>query len=140
MKIVAAVFADFEEDFLGGRAHLHTGIHGQTVIARLLQRLARVAGLDARCLFVRPRDEAAATDAVTGYGLQDQVDVMSLDDGRRPRRNLLRAARKWNLDGWRGSPLSSIATQRVFAPVDSPLALSISNPATVAPTSRPTPL
>ena len=107
MKIVAAVFADFEYTFLGGPAQLTAELAGQTVLARTLGRLMRVPDLDGRCLFVRPRDRAAAEAAVGELGLSDAIDVLPLDDGRRPRRELLRAARKWNLDAWRGSPLGT---------------------------------
>lgn len=107
MKIVVAVFADFEQTFLGGRARLGAVLAGQTVIARTLQRLVRIEGPDARCLFVRPRDQDSAGAAVRNCGLEGRLDVLPLDDGRRPRRELLRSARKWNLDSWRGSPLGT---------------------------------
>jgi hypothetical protein len=107
MEIVAAVFADFAETFLGGPSQLLTQLGSRSVLAHTLTRLRRVAGLERRCLVVQPRDERAATDAVRELGLTDQVDVLTLDDGARPRRRLLRCGRKWNLDGWRGSPLGT---------------------------------
>ena len=67
----------------------------------------RVEGLDGRCLLVRPRDKEAAERVVRDLALAEEIDVLPLDDGRRPRRGLLRAARKWNLDSWRGTPLGS---------------------------------
>lgn len=107
MKTVAAVFADFEQTFLGGPSQLRRDLAGRSVLQRTLSRLMRVAGLERRCLFVRPRDQAPADSAVRELGLAGEVDVLPLDDGHRPRRELVRAARKWNLDAWRGSPLGT---------------------------------
>ncbi|MGE0479793.1 MAG: radical SAM protein [Phycisphaerae bacterium] len=107
MKLVLAVFADFEESFLGGRAALETPLAGAPVIAHTLRRAARVDGAAARCLFVRPRDADRARAAIEQAALPGVFDVLALDDGRRPRRGLVRSARKWNLDGWRGSPFAT---------------------------------
>lgn len=107
MKIAAAVFADFQETFLGGPAQLNALLRGRPVLEHLLIRLARVSGLDQRCLCVRPRDSDVARAAVANLGLQALVDVLPIDDGARPRRGLIRSARKWNLAGWRGSPLAT---------------------------------
>ncbi|MCH8806183.1 MAG: radical SAM protein [Planctomycetes bacterium] len=106
MKIVAAVFADFEESFLGA-SHLRAALGSRTVIGSTLARLMRVEGLAGRCLFVRPRDEDAARSATRAAGLETEIDVVALDDGHRPRRLLMRSARKWNLESWRCSVLSS---------------------------------
>lgn len=107
MKLVAAVFADFEHAFLGGPAQLLRELHGQPLLRHTLQRLLRVEGLDARCLFVRPAHQAAAAEALRAAGLAGRIDVLALDQGTRPRRALLRSARKWSLDGWRGGLLGA---------------------------------
>lgn len=105
MKIVAAVFADFEQNFLGGPSHLRTPLGTRPALQHALTRLMQVTGLDGRCLFVRPRDRDAAEETLRGLGLQDRIDLLALDDGARPRRGLVRSARKWNLASWRGGPL-----------------------------------
>lgn len=107
MKIVAAVFADFGESFLGGRPALTQRLGGRTVIAHTLDRLLHVEGLDARCIFVRQRDQAAAQVAAAAVGAEKRVDILPLDDGVRPRRGLIRSARKWGLSSWRGTPLGT---------------------------------
>lgn len=107
MKLVLAVFADFEERFLAGPAALETVLAGTPVIAHTLRRAARVDGVAARCLFVRPRDAERAHAAIERAGLGGRFEVLALDDGGRPRRGLVRSARKWNLDGWRGSPFAT---------------------------------
>jgi len=107
MDIVAAVFADFAETFLGGPSQLATRLGSRSVLGHTLTRLMHVGGLERRCLVVQPRDEPAAGRVVRELGLADKVDVLGLDDGLRPRRRLLRCGRKWNLAGWRGSPLGT---------------------------------
>ena len=85
MKIVAAVFADFEESFLGA-SQLRAPLGSRTVIGSTLARLMHVDGLAGRCLFVRTRDENAARAATRAAGLEANIDVVALDDGNRPRR------------------------------------------------------
>ncbi len=107
MRFVAAVFADFAETFLGGASQLLTRLGSRSVLGHTLARLMRVAGVERRCLFVRPRDADVAKATVEELGLADEIDVVALDEGARPRRRLLRCARKWNLEAWRGSPLGT---------------------------------
>lgn len=107
MKIAAAVFADFHQSFLGGPSQLSTILCGRTVLEHLLIRLARVTGLDHRAICVQGRDQDAAREAVAHLGMQSMIDVLPIDDGVRPRRSLIRSARKWNLSGWRGSPFAT---------------------------------
>ncbi|MBU0637833.1 MAG: SPASM domain-containing protein [Planctomycetes bacterium] len=107
MKIVAAVFADFAESFLGGAAQLRTRLGSRSVLGHTLTRVRRVVGLERCCLFVRSRDRDLADAVVGELGLTGEVDVLALDDGERPRRHLIRSARKWNLEAWRGSPLAT---------------------------------
>lgn len=102
MRIVAAVFADFAETPSGGPSQLGTELHGQTILARTLHRVAQIEGLAGRYLFVHPRDEEPARQALSASGLVGEFDLLPLDTAKRNRRALLRAARKWNLDSWRG--------------------------------------
>ncbi|MBI5863430.1 MAG: radical SAM protein [Planctomycetes bacterium] len=107
MKIIAAIFADFAESFLGGPAALERRLGPRTVIEHTLRRLLHVEEADGRCLLVRPRDREAAQRAVQAAGAADRVDVLPLDDGVRVRRGLIRSARKWGLESWRGTPLGT---------------------------------
>lgn len=107
MKIVAAIFADFAESFLGGPSSLGQQLGGKSIIAHTIERLLHVEGLDARCIFVRRRDEPAARDAAAAAGAGDRLDILALDDGVRARRGLIRSGRKWGLASWRGTPLGT---------------------------------
>ncbi len=105
MNIVAAVLADFHEANPGGPARLAEPLAGTPVLVRTLQRVARIDGPAGRCLCVQPRDETAARALLRTAGLADSFEVKTLDTGLRPRRELIRAARKWNLASWRGGLL-----------------------------------
>ncbi len=107
MKIVAALFADFMESFLGGPSRLSTAVGGSTYIGHTLARLTHIEGVAGRVLVVRPRDAAIALDCLKQSGLEDRVTISTCDSGERPRRGLLRSARKWGLASWRGTPLGT---------------------------------
>ena len=120
MKIATAIFADFAETFLGGPSRLTTPLAGRAVLAHTLERLSRIDGVEHRCLVVRPRDEAVAREVLREFqspcgGRGDRspgreaesVELLAIDSGERPRRRLMRSARVWNLDGWRGTPMGS---------------------------------
>ena len=107
MEIVAALFADFVDTFLGIPSQLRARLGSRTVIEHALERLTRISGVDRRCLVVQPRDETVARDVVGRLNLQSSIDILPLDDGRRMLRGLLRCGRVWNLDCWRGSPMTT---------------------------------
>lgn len=107
MKVVAAVFADFAQAPAGGPSRLLTPLAGRPVLWHTLERLLRVEGVAARCLFVRPRDEEPAARFLREAELNDRVELLAKDDAPRPRRLLLTTARKWNLESWRGGLLGT---------------------------------
>ncbi|MEW6251783.1 MAG: SPASM domain-containing protein [Planctomycetota bacterium] len=107
MNIVGAICADFERAPCGLPAQLNTPVAGRPLIAHTLRRVAQVEGLAARCVFVRARDRDAAAAAVQAAGLADKFELLPIDSGARPRATLLTAARKWNLESWRGGLLGA---------------------------------
>ncbi len=118
MKIVAAVFADFHTAPLGGRSVLLEPLAGRPLLSHTLRRVACIEGLDGRCLVVRPRDEAAARETLAAVGLADRIELLPIDSGARPRRELLTAARVWNPAGWRGTPLGTTWFDEYVEPVE----------------------
>jgi len=107
MNIVAAVFADFTETFLGHPSRLSVPLGSRTVLGHTLSRLGRIDGVSQRCLVVQPPHADAARAAIAAAGLRTPIELLALDDGRRPRRALFRSARKWNLASWRGGALGT---------------------------------
>ena len=104
MKVIAAVFADFRETFLGAPARLRADVAGRRVLDHTLERLERVRGLDGAALVVRPDDARLADDFLAQ---RRDFELAPIDDLPRPRRELLRAARKWSLASWRGGALGT---------------------------------
>ncbi len=107
MNVAAAVFADFTETFLGTPTRLLHELGGESVLNRTLQRIAQIDGAAPCCLVVRPREAELATRALRDSGLASRFELLALDDAPRSRRRLIRAARKWNLSAWRGTPLGT---------------------------------
>lgn len=116
MKIVTAVFADFRESFLGGPSVLLEPLAGRPVIEHTLSRARSIAGADQCLLIVQPRDEAVARNALAACA-PGGIELLAIDDGVRPRRRLIRAARKWGLRGWRGTPLATTVFDEFVEPL-----------------------
>lgn len=117
MKIAVAVFADFAETFLGGPSRLLTPLAGAPVLGHTLRRALRVEGADHVALFVRERDAAPAAEALRRLELSERVTLLPADRGLRPRRNLIRAARKWSLGSWRGGPVGATFHDEYIEPL-----------------------
>jgi hypothetical protein len=117
MNIVAAVFADFEHTFLGGPSQLRARLGSRSVIGHTLARLNRIGGLTRRCLFVRGVHAEAAHQALAEAQLAGAYDVLAIDSGVRPRRQLIRAARKWGLRSWRGTLLGTTWSDEFIEPL-----------------------
>lgn len=107
MKIIAAAFADFVQAPSGGASHLTTPLAGRPVLQHTLERLLHVEGVAGRCVFVRPRDREPAAHLLREAGWADRIELLATDGAPRPRRVLLTAARKWNLESWRGGVLGT---------------------------------
>ncbi len=107
MKIITVVMADFRETFLGRPATLLTPVGGTPVLRRTLERCMRIEGVGERCVAIRARDEADAAAALRGLELNQEFDLLAVDSGVRVRQAMLRAARKWNLESWRGGLLGA---------------------------------
>ncbi len=105
MKAVIAIFADFEQTFWGTRSRLRESLAGAPLIQHTLRRAAQIDYAAPRVLVVQPRDAPLAQASIDEAGLRERIRMLPIDDGRRARPGLLRAARKWNLDSWRGGPL-----------------------------------
>jgi len=118
MRVIAAIFADFQESFLGGPSVLEVRVDRHSILEHTLRRAAGLSEVSNRCLYVRPRDRLRAEAAVRGLALESRIEVLPLDSGARPRRGLIRSARKWNLDGWRGSPLGTTWFDEFVEPLE----------------------
>ncbi len=107
MNVVAAVFADFEQTFLGQPSRLEASLAGEPVLRHTLKRLARVRGVERICVVVTEAQLATGQALAAGLSASIPIEVLPLDHGQRPRRGLFRCARKWNLAAWRSGLLGA---------------------------------
>ncbi len=102
MNIHVAVFADFVENAWGDASRLDRMLGSRRVIDHTLRRAAAIAGVQRKLLVVRTRDREAGEQALLRADATPGFELLAVDSGERPRRELLSAGRKWNVDAWRG--------------------------------------
>ncbi len=98
MKIIAAIEVDLDDTPLGTRSRLGEMLCGQVVLARTVERVLRageLAGVWVAC----PAQQLDRCRELLGGR---QVNYWPHAPAAPPHRALVRAARKWSLDGWRG--------------------------------------
>ncbi|HMQ16097.1 MAG TPA: hypothetical protein PKC49_09000, partial [Phycisphaerae bacterium] len=117
MKVIAAVLADFEGALLGGPSRLGERLGSRPILHHTLRRAAQIAGVERRVLCVSPRDAQAAAAALRESGVEERVSLVEIDAGHRPRLELIRCARKWNLHAWRGAPLGMTYFDEFVEPI-----------------------
>jgi len=98
MKIVAAIQADLKTSEVGTASRLACALRGTPVLRRTVLRLATVERLDGLFVLCPQEQQDACRAIVKGTGAA--VRGYAMDDP--PWRSLVRSARKWSLDGWRG--------------------------------------
>jgi hypothetical protein len=98
VKIAGVVQVDFARTPLGTRSRLADEIGGQTVLRRTIDRLGRVRSLDRVFVLCPSGDVERCTRLLDGSNA-----VICRCDAPEPAwQSLVRAGRKWALDGWRG--------------------------------------
>ena len=98
MKVIAVVDADLDTTPLGTASRQAQELHGVPVLRRTLERVCRAKRPDAVVLTCPP-DQMQRCQTLAG---DLPVTVFGSGDGTPPYRRLIRTARKWALDGWRG--------------------------------------
>ncbi|MEE9297393.1 MAG: radical SAM protein [Phycisphaerae bacterium] len=101
MKCIAAVEVDFDESPLGTRSRAADDLNGQPVLTRTLTQIARADRI-AHLFVICPPHQSSRCRELIGSELSARVTVRTkrIDDQRFG--PLVRTARKWSLDGWRG--------------------------------------
>lgn len=100
MKCVAVLLVDLERSPLGTAARLETAIGDVPVLRRTVQRLRRATRI-AKIVLLCPPGQATRVAALV-EGLAVDVEPTRLPPS--PYGDLVRAARWWGLDAWRGGP------------------------------------
>lgn len=98
MRIVAALQADLEVTHLGTRSRLADELRGVPVLRRTVERLALVSSLDAVYVLAPTPQRDRCRRILEGT----RAKILDHTPGPSPWSSLVRSARKWSLDSWRG--------------------------------------
>ncbi len=101
MKCIAAVEVDLDESPIGTRSRAASDLRGKPVVARTMEQLCKSRRIDH--LFVLcPPQQTDRCERLIPDELRRRVTVRARRVEAAPFRTLVRVARKWSLDGWRG--------------------------------------
>lgn len=98
MKTIAVIQADLERTWLGTRSRLADTLRGTPVLRRTVGRVLATPEVEATFVLVPEAQLSHCKDMLAGL----DVRVLSLACDPPPWARLVRASRKWALDGWRG--------------------------------------
>jgi hypothetical protein len=105
MKVIATIQADLEVTPLGTRSRLADELNGLPILRRTVERVCAVPEL-AGVYVLTPENQAARCRTLLD-GTAAVVQSVNADPP--PWAALIRASRKWSLDGWRGGVGGSTA-------------------------------
>ncbi len=97
-KVIAVLCCDFEGTAIGTRSRLREVIGGKAVLARVVERLLKVGGLEEIVLAVAEGQEGMAR----AFVCDERVKVMTLVPRSEGISKRVRVGRAWNLMAWRG--------------------------------------
>lgn len=103
MKPIALLDVNLEQTPIGTTSRLADELCGEIVLRRTIGRLQSVAGLEA-IVVACPKDQQASVESMLAG---TTAQCFSRDASPPNYRSLIRSARKWSLDAWRGGLGSS---------------------------------
>lgn len=101
MKCIAAVEVDLNQSSIGTKSRLAQMVRGVPVLTRTLRRLAECTRVS-KLFVLSPPEQISAVQSLVPSDLERRVEVRANRIATAPFRELVRTARKWSLDGWRG--------------------------------------
>lgn len=114
MKTIAVLDADLEQTPLGTRSRLADRLAGTPVLRRTVDRLAQCRNLASIHVTCPPSQSATIANLLAGT----PAFVQSRSTPAPAFRALVRTARKWSLDGWRGGLGGSTALDEYVDPAE----------------------
>ncbi|HRX84785.1 MAG TPA: hypothetical protein P5572_07185, partial [Phycisphaerae bacterium] len=113
MKFLGLLDADLDRTPLGTRARLADDFAGTPVLRRTVERIAACADLADIVVCCPAEQQPRVAQLLAGT----RARVVGRNAPPPPFRHLVRAARKWSLDGWRGGLGGSTALDEYVDPV-----------------------
>ncbi len=98
MKVIAALVADLDTTCLGTASRAAERVGDDTVLGMTVRRLARAKRLQGVYVLIPTAQHARAAELLEGT----PALLRQHEAGAAPFEQLVRVARKWSLDGWRG--------------------------------------
>lgn len=98
MSVIATLNVDLERTPIGTRSRLAEELGGATILARTVERVLRICSVSGVYVFC-PTDQRDRCGAILAG---TRATVCQHNAGLPPWATLIRVARKWSLDGWRG--------------------------------------
>jgi hypothetical protein len=110
MKAIAVILADLQHSPLGTRSRLCDALAGVPVLRRTVMRALEVKGVDSVHVLARAAELTRVRDLLAGLpAIVNEADVVEP-----PHAELVRTARKWALDNWRGGIAGSCSFDESF--------------------------
>ena len=102
MRCTAVIEADLDISPIGTRSRLGDELRGEPVLARTVRRILGARSIEKLFVLCPSADQASACAALMPSEVDGRVEVRETRVKSRPYAALVRTARKWSLDGWRG--------------------------------------
>jgi len=110
MKTIAVILADLQRSPLGTRSRLCDPLADVPVLRRTVMRTLEVQGVESVHVLAGPTELARVRDLLSGLpAIVNEADVQEA-----PHAELVRTARKWALDNWRGGIASACSFDESF--------------------------
>lgn len=103
-RVAAIIAVDPERSDLGIARRLDERFYGESVLACVVRRLARCAGLDDIILLAPEGCDRALIEHASrsSQGIHVTIEPMSMEEARSERQRAVAAARRWSDTSWRG--------------------------------------
>ena len=98
MTVIAAIQVDLASTTLGTPCRLANMIAGKPILRHTIDRVERIPSVKAVCVMCPTDQKDTCQDLLAG----SKAGIIAFDAEPAPWTRIVRAGRKWSLDGWRG--------------------------------------
>lgn len=98
MTVIAAIQVDLTSTTVGTACRLANVIAGKSILRHTIDRVERISSVEVVCVLCPTGQKEACQNLLAG----SKVRIIAYDAEPAPWTPIVRAGRKWSLDGWRG--------------------------------------